>query len=103
MYKIPKEDTIKKCDKCDLEFEKPEDFNDHLKQCLDDQNDFKCKLCDSSWVSHLSLWQHTAVDHKMIKYICDVCGHVFCERVCHIHHLDLLISFSSKSALSLSP
>ena len=75
MYKIPKEDTIKKCDKCDLEFEKPEDFNDHLKQCLDDPNDFKCKLCDSSWVSHLSLWQHTAVDHKMIKYICDVCGH----------------------------
>ena len=80
MYKIPKEDTIKKCDKCDIEFEKPEDFNDHLKQCLDELKDFECKICDSHWVSHLSLWQHIAVDHKMIKHICDICGHVFSSK-----------------------
>ena len=80
MYKIPKEDTIKKCDKCDIEFEKPEDFNDHLKQCLDELKDFECKICDSHWVSHLSLWQHIAVDHKMIRPICDICGHVFSSK-----------------------
>ena len=75
MYIITKKYTIKKCDKCDLEFEKPEEFNDHLKQCLGDLKDFKCKLCNTRWVSHLSLSQHIAVDHKMIKYICDICGH----------------------------
>ena len=75
MYKISKEETIQNCDKCDIEFEKPEEFNDHLKGCLDEQKDFKCKLCDSSWVSHLSLWQHIAVDHKILRHICDMCGH----------------------------
>ena len=75
MYKIAKKDTIKKCDKCDIVFEKPEEFNDHLKHCLDELKDFKCKLCDSSWVSHLSLWQHLAVDHKILLYVCDRCGH----------------------------
>ena len=74
MYKIPKEDTIKKCDKCDLEFEKPEEFNDHLKQCLEELKDFKCKLCDTRWVSHLSLSQHIAVDHQLIQHVCDICG-----------------------------
>jgi len=75
MYKIKKEDTIKKCDKCDIEFEKPEEFNDHLKKCLDKLKDFTCKLCDSRWVSHLSLWQHFAVDHKILRYVCDKCGY----------------------------
>ena len=76
LYDIPKEDTIKKCDKCEIEFEKPENFNDHLKQCLVELKNFECKLCESQWVSHLSLWQHIAVDHKLIRHICDTCGHV---------------------------
>ena len=50
MYKIAKEDTIKKCDKCDIEFENPEYFNNHLKQCLDELKDFKCKFCDKNHV-----------------------------------------------------
>ena len=74
MYNITKEDTIKRCDKCDIEFDKPEDFNDHLRHCLDDLKDFKCKLCDSHWVSHLSLWQHIAIDHQLIQHVCEVCG-----------------------------
>ena len=74
MYKITKELAIKKCDKCDLEFEKPEEFNDHLKQCLEELKDFKCKLCDTRWVSHLSLSQHIAVDHQLIQHVCDICG-----------------------------
>jgi len=77
MYKIAKEDIIKKCEKCDIEFEKPEDFNNHLKQCLDELKNFKCKLCESHWVSHLSLWQHIAVDHKLIRHICEICGLAF--------------------------
>ena len=76
LYDIPKEDTIKKCDKCEIEFEKPENFNDHLKQCLVELKNFECKMCESQWVSHLSLWQHIAVDHKLIRHICDTCGHV---------------------------
>ena len=75
-YEIAKEDTIKKCDKCDIEYEKPDEFNNHLKQCLDELKDFECKLCDSRWVSHLSLCHHIAVDHKMMRHICDICGHV---------------------------
>ena len=76
LYDIQKEDTIKKCDKCDMEFEKPEEFNDHLKNCLDELKDIACNLCDSRWVSHLSLWQHIAVDHELIRHICDICGSV---------------------------
>ena len=78
-YEIAKEDTIKKCDKCDLEFENPEEFNNHLKQCLDKLKDFECKICDSRWVSHLSLCHHIAVNHKLIRHICDICGHVSTE------------------------
>ena len=74
IYTITKEETIKKCDKCNTEFEVPELFNAHLKQCLDECKDFKCKFCDSYWVSHLSLWQHIAVNHKMLQYVCDTCG-----------------------------
>ena len=76
IYNIIKEETIKKCDKCDIDFEVPEEFNDHLKQCLDEPKNFKCKFCDTCWVSHLSLWQHIAVDHKMIQFVCEVCGSV---------------------------
>ena len=75
LYTITKKETIKKCDKCDSIFESPEEFNDHLKQCLDDLKDFKCKFCERRWVSHLSLQQHIAVDHKILRRICDICGH----------------------------
>ena len=73
IYNITKEETIKKCDKCDIDFEVPEEFNDHLKQCLDKPKNFKCKFCDTCWVSHLSLGQHIVVDHKMIQFVCEVC------------------------------
>ena len=80
MYKIAKEDTLKKCDKCNIDFEIPEEFNDHLKQCLEELKNFKCKFCDSFWVSHLSLWQHIAVDHQMIQFVCEICGHVLTSK-----------------------
>ena len=74
LYKITEEDKIKKCDKCEIVFKDPKEFNNHLKTCLDDPKDFKCKFCDSVWVSHLSLEQHIIVDHQMLKSVCDICG-----------------------------
>ena len=73
-YKIGKEETTKKCHKCDIDFEDPSLFNDHLKSCIDELKDFKCKLCDTQWVSHLSLEHHLAVVHKMIRFVCEMCG-----------------------------
>ena len=86
IYKITKEETIKKCDNCHIDFENPKEFNNHLKQCLDELKNFKCKFCDSHWVSHLSLCQHLAVDHKLIQYVCDICGFISVDSNQIVYH-----------------
>ena len=70
-------DILKKCEKCNEEFNVPEFFEDHLKQCLDEQKCFKCRHCESWWVSHLSLEMHIAVSHQKLNYACHICGIVF--------------------------
>ena len=74
---ITHDDILKKCEKCNEEFNIPEIFEDHLKQCLDEQKCFKCRYCDSWWVSHLSLEMHTAVSHQKLNCVCHICGIAF--------------------------
>ena len=74
--KITKEDTVKKCDKCDMEFEVPELLDSHLKVCQNELKELKCKLCDTIWVSHLSLSLHLVVEHQSLKSVCDICGEI---------------------------
>ena len=74
LYKIKPKDKVKKCDKCDIEYELPEELDDHLKECLEDLKSFVCKLCDTVWVSHLSLEHHIVNAHQRIMHCCDICG-----------------------------
>ena len=76
LYKIKSKDKVKKCDKCDIEYELPEELDDHLKECLEDLKSFACKLCDTVWVSHLSLSLHLVVEHQSLKSVCDICGEI---------------------------
>ena len=76
VYTIPQEKYIKKCDNCDTEFKSSQDFNSHLNQIHNCDKDFKCKDCDTIWVSHLSLEFHYVTCHNMIMYCCDICGYL---------------------------
>ena len=86
---ITDKDINKKCDKCQVEFNDPQIFEDHLKQCLDenDKKDFKCKHCDLHWVSHLSLEMHIVVSHQKIHYVCRHCGHTTSQLTSLNYHI----------------
>ena len=73
-YEVSEQDTKKKCEKCQEEFDAPEVFDGHLKTCLDELKDFKCSDCDLHWVSHLSLELHLTVSHKKVNFVCHLCG-----------------------------
>merc|ERR1712062_304341 len=75
IYQISEDQKVKKCDQCDSEFKVSEDFNDHLKSIHKCDKVFKCKECDTIWVSHLSLELHYIESHKKILYCCDICGY----------------------------
>ena len=75
IYQISEDQKVKKCDQCDSEFKVSEDFNDHLKSIHKCDKVFKCKECDTDWVSHLSLELHYTESHKKIMFCCDICGY----------------------------
>ena len=74
---IAKEDYVKTCPKCHQEFDQAEALDSHLKGCLGDPKDFRCKFCESIWISHLSLELHILVKHGQLKKACDECGNLF--------------------------
>ena len=74
-YQISEEQKVKKCDQCDTEFKISKDFDDHLKSVHKCDKAFKCKECDLTWVSHLSLELHYIESHKKIMFCCDTCGY----------------------------
>ena len=74
-YVIPEEKIVKTCDQCPAEFKVAIDLNSHLQFEHKADKDFKCKLCDTSWVSHLPLELHYAEIHGRIKHCCDICGY----------------------------
>ena len=76
VYTIPQDKYIKKCDMCDTEFKNSQDFNSHMSQVHNRDKDFKCKDCDTLWVSHCSLEFHYVTCHNMIMYCCDICGYL---------------------------
>ena len=78
--KVTPQDTIKKCDTCDIEFESPILFDMHLKSCLKELKDFPCKFCDTKWVSHLSLELHVVVEHKKLLVVCEICGSILRDK-----------------------
>ena len=80
VYDITMEQKKGKCDKCDIQFEDPENFDIHLKECIEDTKEFKCKFCDTIWVSHLSLKHHIVVKHEKILHCCDICNFVTKEQ-----------------------
>ena len=43
--------------------------------CLDTFQQFPCKLCNTTWVSHLSLELHIVEKHEKKMYVCDICGY----------------------------
>ena len=73
--KFKPEQLIKKCDKCDIEFNKAEELNDHMKTCQKCDKEFKCKECDTIFVSHLALELHYVEEHKKVRFVCDICGY----------------------------
>ena len=79
-FVITNQDKVKECDTCHKEFTSAFDLNDHLKSCLPKLNDFKCKFCNSSWVSHLSLELHLIEEHNVLKFCCQVCGLAFKQK-----------------------
>ena len=78
-YKIPSEMFIKKCDKCDTDFKSAEDMENHLRKCHNHDRQLKCKECDKTWVSHLSLELHYVEVHKMMMFCCDTCDYTINE------------------------
>ena len=60
------EQKVKKCDQCETEFKIAIDFDEHLASVHKCDKDFKCKECDTNWVSHLSLELHYIESHKKI-------------------------------------
>ena len=76
LYDIPPEKLLRKCDKCDLDFKIGEEMDQHLKKCHNCDKTIKCKDCDKTWVSHLSLELHMAEIHKKVMFCCDLCGYV---------------------------
>ena len=74
-YKIQPKDKLKNCTKCDKEFNESELFEEHLKSCLDTFQQFPCKFCNVTWVSHLSLELHIVEKHEKKMYVCDICGY----------------------------
>ena len=82
---ITPEDRVKKCEHCEAEFDHPDVMETHLKVCLRDHKDFKCKFCESYWVSHLSLELHALVNHGKLKYACDDCGKLY-DTTSHLKH-----------------
>ena len=77
---ITNKDKVKECDTCHEEFSSAIDFNDHLKSCLPKLNDFKCKFCNLSLVSHLSLELHFIEEHNVLMFCCQVCGLAFKQK-----------------------
>ena len=65
---------VKKCDTCDTNFNIACDMNSHMISHGCDKN-FKCKFCDTFWVSHLTLELHLMECHGMILHCCDICGY----------------------------
>ena len=76
LYDIPPEKLVRKCDKCDSEFKNGEEMDQHLKKLHSCDKTIKCKDCDKTWVSHLSLELHMVEIHKKVMYCCDLCGYV---------------------------
>ena len=85
MYEIPPHKRIKKCiydidnDPCETEFKLAEEMDQHLRESHNCDKEFKCKDCDTQWVSHLSLELHYVEKHQKIMFGCDICGHVAYE------------------------
>ena len=75
-YQITEKDTTKVCDKCDTSFSQPDIFDSHLKLCIKNPKDYKCKFCELLWASHSSLEMHIAVSHQKLVNVCDICGKV---------------------------
>ena len=86
-FNVTTQDLKKNCDKCQEEFDSPEVFEDHLRTCLDQLKDFKCKECDLRWVSHLSLELHIAVSHQKVNHVCHICGHISQAKWAKNNHL----------------
>ena len=75
-YAISKDQKVKKCDKCDTNFRIANDFDEHLSSLHKCDKDFKCKECDTTWVSHLSLELHYIEKHEKFMFCCDICGYI---------------------------
>ena len=78
-------DCVKKCVNCNAEFDHPQLFDSHLKVCIGVHKDFRCKFCESFWVSHLSLELHVMVHHGKLKFACDECGKLY-DTVSHANY-----------------
>ena len=75
VYVINDEKKVKKCDQCETEFQNASEFDEHLRSLHECDKDFKCKDCDLTWVSHLSLELHYIESHQKIMFSCDICGY----------------------------
>ena len=75
-YAIPEDQKVKKCDKCDKNFKIATDFDEHLGSLHKYDKQFKCKECDTIWVSHLSLELHYIEKHEKFMFCCDICGYI---------------------------
>ena len=90
-YEIPQEKIVKKCDQCDTVFKVAIDLNSHLQFEHKCDKDFKCKLCDTTWVSHLSLELHYMDTHGRVQYCCHICGYATFQpsplrkHIAHVH------------------
>ena len=67
----------KQCHKCHIDFENSNQLDSHFKECLEALKDFTCQLCDTKWVSHISLEYHYVMEHKQKLIACDICGNTF--------------------------
>ena len=85
------------CDKCSRDFDTLTLFNDHLKTCLEEPQNFSCKKCNDSyvWNSAKTLQYHWAEVHKLHRPICEKCG----KALTHKHELKLHMKSHNNSHL----
>ena len=68
-----------KCQKCDVNFSKAYDLNEHLKDCLseEEKKNLKCLYCESeNWLSAIAIIRHAAEDHQSQLQVCHICDKV---------------------------